>query len=140
MWTEPSDDEIDEILRTSRTVAMVGASANPDRASNRVGNYLKDNSHFTMWFVNPAADEILGEPTFPDLDSLPAAPDIVDVFRRPEHLPAVLDAAIAAKARVLWLQLGLYDEGIASRAEAAGLKVVMNRCMKIEFERYSANT
>jgi predicted CoA-binding protein len=89
-----------------------------------------------VWFVNPRADTILGRPVYPSLADLPGTPDLVDVFRKPSDLPQVLDETLEAGASTLWLQLGLWDEDVARRAEAAGLDVVMNRCLKIEHARF----
>lgn len=134
-WTPPGAQERQAILRRTRTVAMVGASPNPARASNFVATYLL-STDLELFFVNPNASEILGHPVYPSLDALPVTPDLVNVFRRPEDLPAVLDATIAAGASTFWLQFGLYDEALAQRAEAAGLTVVMDRCLKVEHARF----
>ena len=101
-----------------------------------MGSYLLSSSDYTVWFVNPRAETILGRKAYASLADLPAPPDIVDVFRKPSDLPEVLDEAIAAGAKTLWLQLGISDEQIANEAEAAGLNVVMNRCVKIEHARF----
>jgi predicted CoA-binding protein len=118
---------------------MVGASSNPARPSYFVATYLLSSScsFENVWFVNPTADEILGRPVYKSLAELPGPPDLVDVFRKPADLPEVADEAIAAGARTLWLQLGLYDEAVARHAYAAGLDVVMNRCLKIEHARWA---
>ncbi|GAA4907815.1 hypothetical protein EV188_107184 [Actinomycetospora succinea] len=134
-WTPPSAQERQAILRKTKTVAMVGASPNPARASNFVATYLL-STDLELYFVNPNASEILGHPVYPSLDALPVTPDLVDVFRRPEDLPEVLDATIASGASTFWLQFGLYDEALAERAEAAGLTVVMDRCLKVEHARF----
>ena len=139
IWRPPSTRERWEILRATRTVAMVGASSNPARPSAFVAAYLLSGvTRFEhVWLVNPAADQILGRPVYPDLASLPERPDLVDVFRRPADLLAMADDAIAAGARTLWLQLGLWDDAVAARATAAGLNVVMDRCLKIEHARFA---
>jgi predicted CoA-binding protein len=124
------------ILRRSRTVAIVGASDNPSRASFFVATYLLASSPYEVWFVNPRVETILGRPVYPSLADLPGRPDIVDVFRRISDVPGVLDEAVAAQARVLWLQLGLRDDGTARRGVEAGLDVVQNRCLKIEHARF----
>ena len=115
---------------------MVGASANPARPSYFVATYLLASTDYEVWFVNPTAEEILGRPVYPSLDDLPDPPDLVDVFRRADDLPELLDETITVGARTLWLQLGLRDEAIARRAADAGLRVVMNRCLKIEHARF----
>jgi predicted CoA-binding protein len=123
-------------MRRTRTVAMVGASDNPARASYFVATYLLSSSDFEVWFVNPRADTILGRPVYAALSDLPGTPDLVDVFRRPADLPAVLDETLEVGASTFWLQLGLWDDDIARRAEASGLDVVMDRCLKIEHARF----
>lgn len=153
-WVGPSALDRQAILRRTRTVAMVGASDNPARASYFVATYLLASSSYQVWFVNPRATRILGRPVYPSLADLPGVPDLVDVFRRPADLPAVLDETLAIGAPtvpasprptnaadqdrlpVLWLQLGLWDEDVATRGEAAGLTVVMDRCIKIEHARF----
>ena len=135
-WTGPSARERQKILAGTRTVAMVGASDKPDRASYFVATYLLSTSPYEVWFVNPRVDSILGRPVYPSLADLPGRPDLVDVFRRHDQLPDVAEEAVAAGARTLWLQLGLWHEGAAATAEAAGLQVVMDRCLKIEHARF----
>lgn len=136
VWNAPSARERLGILEQAQTIAIVGASNNSARASYFVGTYLLSSSDFTVWFVNPRESEILGHPAYASLEDLPAAPDIVDVFRKPSDLPEVLDEAIAASATTLWLQLGIEDPEIAQRGHKAGLNVVMNRCIKIEHARF----
>ena len=135
-WDGPGARERLGLLRRTRTVAMVGASANPSRASYFVATYLLPSSDYDVYFVNPAVTEILGRPVFPSLASLPVTPDLVDVFRKPADLPGVLDEALGVGAKALWLQLGLWDEATAQRGQAAGLDVVMDRCLKIEHARF----
>ncbi len=131
-WAGPSAVARQAILRRTKTVAVVGASANPARASHFVATYLLSSTGFDVYFVNPHASEILGREVWPSLDALPVTPDLVDVFRRPEDLPQVLDDTIAVGASTYWLQFGLYDEDLAWRGEEAGLTVVMDRCLKVE--------
>ena len=135
-WEGPSAAERLALLRRTKTVAMVGASNNPARASYFVGTYLRSSSPYEVYFVNPGADTILGQTAYASLADLPVVPDVVDVFRKPADLPQVLDEAIAVGAKAIWLQLGLWDEDVARRGEAAGLEVVMDRCMKIEHARF----
>jgi uncharacterized protein len=135
-WVGPSAQQRWEILRRTRTVAMLGASPNPSRASNFVATYLLASTDYDVYFVNPNAAEILGRPVYDSLAKLPVTPDLVDVFRRPADLPQVLDETLAAGASTLWLQFGLHDEGIAAKAEASGLTTVMDRCLKIEHARF----
>ena len=124
------------ILRRSRSVALVGVSANPLRSSNFVASYLV-RTPYQIRLVNPVYPEVLGIPTVPSLADLPEPPDIVDVFRRPEHLPGVVEEAIDADAKVVWFQLGLRHESAARRAREAGLEVVQDRCLKIEHARFA---
>ena len=124
------------MLRRTKTVAIVGASDNPSRASNFVATYLLSTAPYEVWFVNPRVSRILGRPVYPALAAVPGRPDLVDVFRRPSDLPQVLEETLAVGASTLWLQLGLWDEPVAARGEVAGLTVVMNRCLKIEHARF----
>jgi uncharacterized protein len=137
-WTPPSAQQRLGILRRSTTIAMVGASSNPARASYFVATYLLSSStDFTVWFVNPRETEILGQPVYPDLASLPGSPDIVDVFRRSAELPAVAAEAVASGGKTFWAQLGLHSDEAVEIARAAGLDVVTNRCLKIEHARFA---
>jgi predicted CoA-binding protein len=130
--------DIDRILRDTNTVAIVGASANTARASHEVWTYLRSHSDFTLYLVNPNLSEIEGVPVYPSLADLPVVPDLVDVFRRRQYLPSVLDDTIAVGAKTLWLQSGLWHEQVALDGEAAGLQVVMDRCLKVEYARLFA--
>ena len=135
-WEGPGARERQEILRRTRTVAMVGASDNPARASYFVATYLLSTSPYEVWFVNPRIREVLGHPVYPSLADLPGTPDLVDVFRAHDALPGVLAETLEVGARTLWLQLGLRHEQVARDGEAAGLEVVMDRCLKIEHARF----
>jgi predicted CoA-binding protein len=126
---------IEQILRETRTVAIVGASANPSRASHEVWSYLQSSSDYELYLVNPTISEVEGTRVYPSLADLPVVPDLVDVFRRHEHLPSVLDDTIKVGAKTLWLQLGLWHEQVARDGEAAGLQVVMDRCLKVDHAR-----
>ncbi|MGV0714355.1 CoA-binding protein [Mycolicibacterium sp. XJ662] len=127
--------DLEQILRDTRTVAIVGASANPARASHEVWTYLKSASDYELYLVNPTISDVDGTPVYPSLADLPVVPDLVDVFRRREHMPAVLDDAVAVGAKVLWLQLGLHHEQVARDGAAAGMQVVMDRCLKVDHAR-----
>ncbi len=131
-----SDQEIDAILANAGTIAVVGLSDKPDRDSHRVAAYLQAHG-YRIIPVNPAAQAILGERSYPDLASIPGdvAVDVVDIFRKPEFVPSLVDAAIARRARVVWMQLGIAHNAAADRARAAGLQVVMDRCLKLEHAR-----
>jgi predicted CoA-binding protein len=136
-WIEPTAPRRLALLQGARTVAMVGASSKPSRASYFVSTYLLGATDYTVWFVNPNEREILGQAVYPSLADLPAPPDIVDVFRRPADLPAVASDAVANGARVFWAQLGLWNDEAAAIAWAGGLDAVMNRCLKIEHARFA---
>jgi predicted CoA-binding protein len=135
-WQGPGAQDRQQILRSTESIAIVGASPNPARASYFVATYLLSSTSYDVYFVNPRATEILGHPVYPNLAELPVVPDVVDVFRRHEDLPAVLDETLAVGAKTLWLQLGSWHEDVARKAEAAGLNVVMDRCVKIEHARF----
>lgn len=133
-FANPSDDEIRDLLAEPRSIAVVGCSPDPGRPSHDVARLLLERGHRVLP-VNPAHGEILGLPCHPDLRAVPGPVDVVDVFRRPEHVAAIAAEAIAIGARALWLQLGVVDEAAALRAQAAGLLVVMDRCPAIEYRR-----
>lgn len=141
-WVGPTAPERLALLRRTRSIAIVGASENVARASYFVATYLMSSSPYQVYFVNPRAKEILGRPVFPSLADLPEVPDLVDVFRRHDDLPEVLEETLAlgapgdGGASTLWLQLGSWHEDVAHRAEEAGLDVVMDRCVKIEHARF----
>ncbi|MHA7177427.1 CoA-binding protein [Arthrobacter sp. Sr24] len=135
-WVGPSAPERLALLRKTKSIAIVGASDKPSRASYFVATYLLSSSSYRVYFVNPVATEILGQPVYKSLADLPEVPDMVEVFRRHDDLPTVLDEAIAVGAKSLWLQLGSWHEEVAAKAEAAGLEVVMDRCVKIEHARF----
>jgi uncharacterized protein len=127
--------DIEQILRDTRTVAIVGASANPRRASHEVWSYLKSSSDYALYLVNPTISEVEGTPVYPSLADLPVVPDLVDVFRRYEYLPGVLEDTIKVGAKTLWLQQGLWHDQVARDGQAAGLHVVMDRCLKVDHAR-----
>ncbi|MEQ8438106.1 MAG: CoA-binding protein [Ilumatobacter fluminis] len=129
------NDGLRALLRRTQSVAVVGVSDNPRRPSHTVTRYLIDHTDWTLWFVNPTVDELFGRPVYPSLDALPDVPDMVDVFRRTEHLAGVVDESIAIGATSVWFQLGLVDDVAATRAVHAGLDVVQDRCLEIEFAR-----
>ena len=134
-----SDDPIADILKRYHTVAIVGLSSNPDRASNHVGEYIK-SAGYRMIPVNPNEREVFGEKSYADLESTAAAIapqkiEIVDIFRRPENVPPVVDSAIAVGAKVIWMQLGIEHDQAAEKAVAAGLIVVEDACFFVEHKR-----
>ena len=126
-----SSDEIRRLLTAARTIAVVGLSPDPDRDSHRVAAYLQEHGYRVIP-VNPSASEVLGERAYPDLASVPAPIDIVDVFRKPEAIPGIVDDAISVKAKAVWMQLGLANNAAAQKARAAGLAVVMNKCIMVQ--------
>lgn len=128
-----TDEEITAVLAAARTVAVVGISNRPERDSQRVAAYLQQ-AGFRIVPVNPGLEEILGEKCYPSLAAVPREIhlDIADIFRRAEHLPATVEDAIARGVPVVWFQSGLRHDGAARRAVAAGLKVVQDRCLKVE--------
>ncbi len=123
-----------QILADAKVIAVVGYSDDPERASNQIGTFLK-RVGYKVYAVNPTIDAIEGEKTYPDLKSVPEAVDIVNVFRRSEHLSGIVDQAIAAHAKVVWAQLGVYDAMAAQKGEAAGVKVIMDNCIKVSYQR-----
>jgi len=133
-WSPPSSAEIAQILRDAKTVAIVGISDKPERASHAVAKYLQNHSHFDLYFVNPALDEVLGQKVYSNLSEISAEIDIVDVFRKAEDCPSVLDAAIAIGAKAIWFQLGIFVPELATRANESGMSCVMDRCIKVDYE------
>jgi predicted CoA-binding protein len=122
------------ILTRSRTLAVVGLSAQWYRPSYFAAKYMQDHG-YRIVPINPRYDEVLGQKCYPDLRSIPHPVDLVDCFRKASDIPPIAEDAIAIGAKVLWMQLGIVNEAAAQRAVAAGLDVVMNRCVKIEHAR-----
>lgn len=129
-----TSEEIAALLKSSRTIAVVGLSPNPSRPSHSVSDYMKSQG-YRIVPVRPACAEILGEPCYPSLDDVPVPVDIVDVFRRPEHVPDIVEAAIRKKARAVWLQEGVVHNAAAKRTREAGLLVIQDRCILKEHYR-----
>jgi predicted CoA-binding protein len=136
-WVGPDAKQRLGILRKAKSIAIVGASANPARSSYFVGTYLLQSSDYRVYFVNPNATEILGHKAYPDLASLPEVPDIVDVFRKGSDIPSVIDDVVAVGATTVWVQLGIWNQDAAEYGESLGLTVVMDRCIKIEHARFN---
>ncbi|HVW46388.1 MAG TPA: CoA-binding protein [Solirubrobacterales bacterium] len=136
-WVErhQDPDTIRRLLGESRTIAVVGLSSNPLRASNFVGFYLKRHG-YRIVPINPREREILGEPSYPSLAEAPGPIDLVDVFRAPDALPGIAAEAVAVGAGGLWCQFGVIDEEGARIATEGGLPLVMDRCLKVEHARY----
>jgi len=124
----PSDAELKQLLTDSTVVAMVGASANPEKTSNGIMRKLQSVGYRVIP-VNPRETEVLGERSYPSLIDVPERIDIVDVFRRAEDTPAIADDAVTIGAKALWLQTGIVSEDAAARAKAGGLVVVMDACI-----------
>ena len=129
-------DAVAQILQSAKTIAVVGLSSNPMRASYGVAEYLK-TAGYRIIPVNPNETEVLGEKAYARLEDIPEQVDIVDVFRRAEEVPAVAESAIRIGAKVLWMQLGIENGGAAERARAAGLVVVEDSCLMVEHKRRS---
>lgn len=127
-YTNPPDDQINNVLRKYKTVAVVGLSSNRTKAAYGVSEYLQRKG-FKIIPVNPNEAEVLGERAYPDLGSIPEEVDIVDVFRRPEHVPRIVDEAIRIGAKVIWMQLGVVNHAAALKAYQSGLTVIMDRCI-----------
>lgn len=128
------DEELREIYRTTRTIAVVGASTDPDKPAHRIPAYLEDQG-YTIIPVNPSTDEVLDEDAYATLSEVEEDVDVVDVFRPAEECPDIAREAVDIGARVLWLQQGIVSDEAASIAEAAGMTVVMDRCMGATHER-----
>jgi predicted CoA-binding protein len=126
--------QIGAILRSSRTIAVVGLSGRRFRPSYGVAEYLQ-KAGYRIIPVNPGESQILGEKCYPDLESIPEPVDIVDIFRRPEFVPEIVEAAIRIGAKVIWMQEGVVHEEAAKRGEAAGLIVIMDRCLLKDHRR-----
>ncbi|WP_173924568.1 CoA-binding protein [Agromyces sp. Marseille-P2726] len=136
-WIGPDAKQRQRILRDAKSVAIIGASPNPARSSYFVSTYLQQSSDFRLYFVNPNATEILGQPVYRSLADLPEVPDIVDVFRRASDIPSVIDEVVAIGAKTIWVQLGIWNEEAARSGEEQGLTVVMDRCIKVEHARFN---
>lgn len=139
-WRGPTAPERLNILHHTESVAIVGMSDKPARASYFVSTYLLSSSGYRVYFVNPIlaakGKEVLGQKVYASLEDLPEIPDVVDVFRRHEDLPGVAKEAVAIGAKTFWLQLGSWNEEAAAIAEKGGLNVVMDQCIKIEHARF----
>jgi len=128
------DDDIKDMLENARTIAILGLSPKPDRESNKVANYLKDNG-YSIIPVRPAQKEILGQSAYATLDDIKKDVDIVNVFRNPEQVLPHAHEAIQMQPKVFWMQLGIENHEAASLLVKAGIDVVMNKCIKIEHDR-----
>ena len=125
-----TNEELKQILLSTRTIAAVGLSSNPEKESYAIVEYLQQQG-YRIIPVNPTAAEILGEKTYPDLESIPEKVDVVQLFRKSEDVPPFVDSAINIGTKVIWMQVGIENEEAARKAESAGLTVVMNACMRV---------
>jgi predicted CoA-binding protein len=132
--------ELRRILTTAKTVAVIGVSSKSDRASHQVAAYLIEKTHFEVFLINPAATEnILGQKVYKSLADLPLVPDIIDVFRKGEDMPAVFEKEFPAissqsNGKTWWMQLGIENKAVAEMAKDAGMSVVMDRCIKVDYQ------
>lgn len=131
------EELIKQILKEAGVIAVVGLSSKKDRPSYVVAKYLKEHG-YRIIPINPNYQDILGEKCYPDLRDIPEKVDVVDIFRRPEDVPSVVEDAIAAGAKAVWMQLGIVNEKAAMEARRAGLKVVMDRCIMVEHAKLTA--
>lgn len=140
MVQEPTDSQIHDLLKNAQSVAVIGVSARPDRASHQVAAYLIEQTHLDVYLINPIVTEpILGEPVYATLADLPIKPDIIDVFRKAEDMPAEFDKQIQAlhddtDGRTWWMQLGIRNDDVAQEALDHGMHVVMDRCIKVDYQ------
>ena len=132
-----ADEHLAQILRDTKTIAVVGLESNPERPPYHVAEYLQQQG-YTIFPVNPMETEVLGRKAYPNLDAIPAPIDMVNIFRRIEFIPAHVDEAIAIGAKFVWMQTNLIHEEAAAKAEAAGLTVIMDRCSHCELRRLKA--
>lgn len=130
----PEEPEIARLLQASRTIAVVGVSAKPDRPSHQIALYLQSQG-FTVFPVNPGHKTLLGVPAYKSVREVPEKIDIVNLFLRPEAIKVAVDDAIAAKAKAVWMQLGVVDNRAADEARKAGLQVIMDKCIRTEHGR-----
>jgi predicted CoA-binding protein len=128
----PPPEEVNTILKNSKTVAVVGISPKAERDSHKVAGYLKEQG-FTIVPVNPGQKKILGETCYPNLQAIPFPVDMVNIFRKPEAIPPIVEDAIEIGAKVVWMQLGIAHNKAAEKARKSGLTVVMNKCIKTEY-------
>jgi predicted CoA-binding protein len=145
MYPDATDEQVKEILKKSKSVAVIGVSSKSDRASHQVAAYLLEQTHFDVYLINPAFEgEILGQPVYKSVADLPSKPDIIDVFRKAEDMPGVFTRefpAIAddAQNRIWWMQLGIRNDEVAQQAADEGMTVVMDRCIKVDYMQLIVN-
>ncbi len=132
-----SADEIAGVLKTARAIAVVGLSPKPERPSHQVAAYLRA-AGYRIIPVNPNVAEVFGEKSYPALDEVPGQVDVVQIFRRPDAVPEIVEKAVRRGAKTVWMQTGIVNNAAAEAARSAGLHVVMNRCMMAEHQRFTA--
>jgi predicted CoA-binding protein len=130
-----TEQQILEILQNNHNIAVVGLSDKPDRASYRVAEYMQDHG-YRIIPVNPQLKTVLGETAYPDLLSIPDKVDIVNLFRRSDDVPPIVDEALQLKPYAVWLQLGIINQEAAEKCRAAGVSIIMDKCIKIEHCRF----
>ena len=134
-----NNTEIKKILEEATSVAVIGVSSNPERASHQVAAYLIEQTHFDVYLINPTVNgEILGQPVYKSVADLPIVPDIIDVFRKGEDMPGVFESEFpaikeSAAGKIWWMQQGIVNAEVADAAQAAGMHVVMDRCIKVDY-------
>lgn len=134
-----NNTDIKKILEEATCVAVIGVSSNPERASHQVAAYLIEQTHFDVYLINPTVDgEILGQPVYKSVADLPVVPDIIDVFRKAEDMPTVFETEFpaikeSAAGKIWWMQQGIINDEVADAAKAAGMHVVMDRCIKVDY-------
>jgi predicted CoA-binding protein len=129
------NENIPEILNSYKNIAVIGISNKPMRPSHYVSRFMKERG-YRILPVNPGLDEVMGEKCYPNLTDIPDQIEIVDIFRRPEYVDEIVDEAIEKKAKVIWMQTGILNLSAAQKALDAGIQVVMDRCMKIEYRKW----
>ena len=128
--------DIAELVKRVKVVAIVGVSDKPDRASHQVAKYLQENSDYTLYFINPLIESVLGQPSYKSLSDIPEKIDLVDVFRKAEDMAPIMDEAISVGAKNFWMQLGIKNGDVAQRGVEAGLDAVQDLCLKVELAKY----
>lgn len=135
---KPKDSNLTRILTDTKVIAVVGHSDKPHRASYQIAQFLSLVG-YTVYPVNPQVKTISGNPSYASLKDVPKTIDLVNIFRRSEYLSEIIDEAIAVGVKTIWAQLGIYDESAAQKAQNAGLNVIMNACIKVEYLRLIGN-
>jgi predicted CoA-binding protein len=135
-WVQPTNQEISQIINGSKNIAIVGASSNTARASFFVLTYLVGSTNYNLYPINPKEEEILGLKVYKSLKEVPVPIDVVVAFRRPDTLDELLEEALELKAKVFWMQLGITNNEVAEKGTQKGIKVVQDRCIKIEHARF----